>query len=58
MKFDCRGLWENPYDIVANVLDNNIIVSGFKSQSHYYIHFRTNNFGNGINSLNSQLLIK
>ena len=28
--------------VVANVLDYNIVVSEFKHQLHYYVHFQTN----------------
>ena len=31
----------SPFGVVANMLDCNIIVSEFKLQSNYYIHFRT-----------------
>ena len=27
-------------DVVANVLDNNVVVSEFELQSRYYVHFR------------------
>ena len=30
---------------MASVLDCNLEISNFKSQLHYYIHFRTNTFG-------------
>ena len=38
-----------PHDIVANVLDNNLIVSKFKLQLHLYVHFWTNTHGKGMN---------
>ena len=34
--------WGSPRDIVAKVLDCNILVRKFKLQSHHYIHFRAN----------------
>ena len=37
--------WESLCDIVAYVLDCDIIVSEFELQSCYYIHFWTNTFG-------------
>ena len=42
---------ESPCGIVVNVLDYDFVVSEFKLQSCYYIHFWTNNLGKGINSL-------
>ncbi len=38
-------------DVVANLLDCDIVVSEFKLQSCYYIHFRTNTLGKGMNPL-------
>ena len=35
----------SPYNVVANVLDCNIIVSEFKLHLHYYVHFWTNTLG-------------
>ena len=40
--------------VVVNVLNCNIVVSKFKLQSRYYIHFRSNIIGIGINSINPQ----
>ena len=37
--------------VVAKLLDYNIAVSDFELQSFYYIHFRTNTLGKGMNSL-------
>ena len=34
--------WEIPCDVVAHVLDCNIVVSEFKFQLHCYIHFWSN----------------
>ena len=36
---------------VADELDYDIVVSDFKLQSHYYVHFRTNTQKKGTNSL-------
>ena len=36
------------HGIVINRLDCNIIVSKFKLQSHYYVHFRTNTVRKGM----------
>ena len=41
-------LWVNPCDIVANVLECDLIVSEFELQSRYYIHFQTNTLGKHI----------
>ena len=43
----CGGLHRE----VANMMDCDIVVSEFKLQSNYYIHFRTNTLGKGMNSL-------
>ena len=37
--------------IMANMLDFNLIVSKFKLQLCYYIHFQTNTLGKGMNLL-------
>ena len=39
----------NSHDIVANVLDCNIVVSKFKLQSHPYIYFGSDIIGKDIN---------
>ena len=36
---------------MVKVLDSGILVSEFEVQSRYYIHFRTNTFGKGMNPL-------
>ena len=36
---------------MVKVLDGRIIVSEFKLQSRYYVHFRTNTLGKGKNLL-------
>ena len=38
---------ESPCSVVANVLDCDIVVSEFKLQSRYYVHFRTYTFREG-----------
>ena len=42
---------ESLHDIVANMLDGDIVVSRLKLQSHYYIHFWTNTLRKGMNPL-------
>ena len=37
--------------VMANMLECDFVVSEFELQSCYYVHFRTNNLGKGINSL-------
>ena len=38
-------------DVVANMLDSDIVVNEFKLHSRYYIHFKTNTFGKGLKPL-------
>ena len=40
-----------PHDVMVKAIDCGIIVSEFKLQSHYYVHFRANTFGKGMNPL-------
>ena len=42
---------ESPMGVVANMLDSDIIVSEFKLQSCYYVHFQINTVGKGVNPL-------
>ena len=44
-------IWENPHGVMVSVLDSNLDVSEFKLWSCYYIHFRTDTLGKGINPL-------
>ncbi len=41
-------------DLVANVLEFNIVVSEFEHQSHYYLHYKTNTLVKGMNLLLSR----
>ena len=41
---------------VANVLDCDILISEFEQQTLYYVHFRANIFGKGINSVISSVM--
>ena len=45
------GRRESLCGVVVNILDCNFVVSKFKLQSRYYIHFRTKTVGNGMNLL-------
>ena len=40
------------HGVVTNILDCCITASEFQFQSRYYVHFRSNTFGKGMNSLN------
>ena len=37
--------------VMVKVLDSEIVVSEFKLQSRYYVHFRTNTLGQSMNPL-------
>ena len=37
--------------VILKAMDCGILVSEFVIQSHYYIHFRTNTIGKGMNTL-------
>ena len=40
---------EGPRGVMVKALDCEIVVSEFELQSHYYVHFRTNTLGKGMN---------
>ena len=40
-----------PLGVMVKAMACGIIVSEFELQSHYYVHFRTNTFGKGMNAL-------
>ena len=40
-----------PRDVMVKALDYRIVVSEFELQLCYYVHFRTNTLGKGMNSL-------
>ena len=40
-----------PCDVVANVLNYNIVVSEFELKLCFYVHYRTNTLGKGTNPL-------
>ena len=46
----------NPRGVVANVLDCGLEGSEFEFPLPYYVHFRTNKLGEGMNSLNIQAI--
>ena len=41
----------SPHGVMAYVRDYSFEVSEFEHQSSYYVHFRTNTLGKGMNSL-------
>ena len=41
----------SPYREVVNRLDYDIVVNEFELQSRFYVHFRVNTFGKGMNPL-------
>ena len=47
----CHKEWVGSCGIVANVPDCNIVVSEFKLEELYYIHFHTYIFGKDMNTL-------
>ena len=48
------------HDVMANMLDCNILANEFELQSCFYIHFRANSLGKGMNPLihHLQLCVK
>ena len=40
-----------PRGVMVKAMDCGIVVSEFVLQSHYYVHFRTNTLGKGMNPL-------
>ena len=40
-----------PRGVVVKAMNCGIVVSGFELQSRYYVHFRTNALGKGMNPL-------
>ena len=41
--------WGCPHGVMVKAMDSGIVVSEFELQSHYYVHFRTNTLGKGMN---------
>ena len=42
---------KTPHSVMAKVLDYKLEISEFELQSRFYVHFRINIFGKGINPL-------
>ena len=40
-----------PCGVIVKVMDSGIGISEFELQSRYYVHFRANNIGKGMNPL-------
>ena len=51
VKVESQKTKGNPWGVVSKVLECDIIVSKFKLHSPYIVHFRTNIYGKGMNSL-------
>ena len=45
------SLWGCPRGVMVKAMDCGIVVSEFLLQSHYYVNFRANNLGKGMNPL-------
>ena len=46
-----KHLWEFPRGVMVKAMDYGIVVSEFILQSRYYVHFRANTLGKGMNPL-------
>ena len=46
-----KGFGECPHGVVVKAMDSGIVVCEFKLLSRYYVHFRTNTLGKGMNPL-------
>ena len=51
MRFDLRNNWRCPLGVMVKAMDCGIVVSEFVLQSRYYVQFRANTLGNGMNPL-------
>ena len=49
---------KSPYGIMTEVLRCGLKVSKSELKSHYYVHFQTNNLGEDMNPLSTQLWVK
>ena len=43
--------WGSPRDVMVKAMDSGIVDREFALQSRYYVHFRANTFGKGMNPL-------
>ena len=48
-----RSIAGGPHGVMVKAMDCEIVVSEFELQSLYYVHFRANTLGNGMNPLSS-----
>ena len=51
-------IWGYPCSVMVKALECGIVVIVFELQSRYYVHFRTNTLGKGMNPSSSQLWVK
>ena len=51
-------VWGCLGDVIVKAMDCGIVVNEFVLQSRYYVHFRANTLGKGMNPLSSQLWVK
>ena len=49
--FYTKKEWECPRSVMVNAMDCGIVVREFVLQSRYYVQFRTNTIGKGMNPL-------
>ena len=50
-KQSCLGFGECPRGVMVKAMHTGIIVGEFELQLRYYVHFRTNTHGKGMNPL-------
>ena len=53
-----QNVGEYPHGVMVKAMDCGIVVSEFELQSRYYVHFRANTLGKGMNPLILQLWVK
>ena len=51
IKYQLYFCWGCPRGVMVKTMDNGIVVSKFVLQSRYYVHFRANTLGKGMNPL-------
>ena len=49
--FSVRDIWGCPRGVMVKAMDCGIVVREFVLQSRYYVHFRANTLGKGMNPL-------
>ena len=53
-----KGAGRCLHGVMVKAMECRIVVSEFELQLDYYVHFRTNILGEGMNPLSSQLWVK